>query len=65
MDQIMLKSEIDVLTGKIKQETEQYFEALTRKKDFSAARNIKLRISSLHKNLDNRMQLLSASSIAK
>ena len=65
MDPIMLKSEIDVLTGKIKQETEQYFEALTRRKDFSAARNIKLRISSLHKNLDNRMQLLSSTSTVK
>lgn len=62
MDQLMLQSEINVLTGKIKQETEQYFEALTCKKDFSAARNIKLRISSLHKNLDSRMQLLSLSS---
>ena len=62
MDQIMLKSEIDVLTGKIKQETEQYFEAITRKKDITAARNIRLRLNSLHKNLDSRMQLLSASS---
>jgi hypothetical protein len=58
MDQHMLKSEIDVLTGQIKQETEQYFEAITRKKDFTIARNIKLRLNSLHKNLDNRMQLL-------
>jgi len=65
MDQTMLKSEIDVLAGKIRLETEHYFEALTRKKDFSAARNIKLKISSLHKNLDSRMQLLSSSSIAK
>lgn len=62
MDQIMLKTEIDVLTGKIKQETEQYFEAITRKKDITAARNIRLRLNSLHKNLDSRMQLLSASS---
>ncbi len=61
MDQLMLKSEIDVLTGKIKLETEHYFEALTRQKDFTAARNIKLKINSLHKNLDNRMQLLSVS----
>ncbi len=58
MDQHMLKSEIDQLNGRIRQETEQYFMALTRKKDFSAARNIKLRISFLHKNLDSRVQLL-------
>jgi hypothetical protein len=58
MDRHMLKSEIDVLTGQIKQETDQYFEAITRKKDFMIARNIKLRLNSLHKNLDSRMQLL-------
>jgi hypothetical protein len=58
MDQHMLKSEIDMLTGRIKQETDQYFDAITRKKDFMIARNIKLRLNSLHKNLDSRMQLL-------
>jgi len=58
MDQHMLKSEIDVLAGQIKQETDQYFEAITRKKDFTVARNIKLRLNSLHKNLNSRMQLL-------
>lgn len=58
MDQHMLKSEIDTLAGQIKQETDQYFEAITRKKDFTAARNIKLRLNSLHKNLNSRMQLL-------
>ncbi len=62
MDQQMLQSEISVLNGQIKQETEQYFEAITRKKDITAARNIRLRLNSLHKNLDSRMQLLSISS---
>lgn len=56
MDQHLLKSEIDLLNGRIKEETEQYFEAITRKKDFSAARNIKLRICSLNKNL-SRIQM--------
>lgn len=60
MDQHMLKSEIDLLHGKIKQETDQYFEALTRRKDFTAARNIKLRINSLHKNLTYTLQMLQA-----
>lgn len=59
MDQHMLKSEIDQLTGKIKLETEQYYEALTRKKDFTAARNIKLRINNLQRNLNLRVQLLT------
>jgi hypothetical protein len=58
MDQHSLKSEIDLLAGRIKEETDQYFEAITRKKDFSAARNIKLRINSLNKNLNSRMQML-------
>ena len=62
MDQLMLQSEISVLNGQIKQETEQYYEAITRKKDFTAARNIRLRLNSLHKNLDSRMELLSSSS---
>ena len=65
MDQTMLKSEIDVLTGQIRQETDQYYEAITRKKDFTAARNIKLRLNSLHKNLDSRMQQLSSFAIAR
>lgn len=65
MDQHMLKSEINVLNGQIRQETDQYFEAITRKKDFSAARNIKLRLNSLHKNLDSRMQLISNATIGK
>jgi len=63
MDQIMLKSEIDNLAGLIRQESNDYFEAITRKKDFSIARNIKLRLNSLQKNLDSRMQLLSNSNI--
>lgn len=65
MDQHMLKSEIDLLNGRIRQETDQYFEAITRKKDFTAARNIKLRLNLLHKNLDNTMQLLFASNSAR
>ena len=65
MDQHLLKSEIDLLTGQIREETEHYFEAITRKKDFSAARNIKLRINSLSKNLSSRMQMLSSSSASK
>lgn len=65
MDQHSLKTEIDVLTGKIKQHTDQYFEALTRKKDFSAAKNIKLQISSLQKNLSHRMEMLHTGSAAK
>ena len=60
MDQYTLKSEIDILTGRIKQETEQYYVAITRNKDFTAARNIKLKINSLHKNLTSRMQMLSS-----
>jgi hypothetical protein len=58
MNQHMLKSEIDLLAGQIKQETDQYFEAVTRKKDFTIARNIKLKLNSLYKNLNSRMQLL-------
>ena len=58
MDQHMLKSEIDVLAGQIKQETDQYFEAVTMKRDFTVARNIRLRLNSLEKNLNTRMQLL-------
>jgi len=58
MDQHLLQHEIDQLTGKIKEETEQYFEAITRKKDFSVARNIKLKINSLQKNLSSRMSML-------
>jgi hypothetical protein len=58
MDQHLIKFEIDQLTGKIKEETEHYFEAITRKKDFSAARNIKLRINSLNKNLNSHISLL-------
>lgn len=58
MNQHMLKSEIDQLTGKIRQESDQYYEAITRHKDFTAARNIKLRLNSLQKNLASTMQLL-------
>ena len=65
MDQHMLKSEIDLIAGKIRQETDQYFEAITRKKDFTAARNIKLRLNLLHKNLDSQMQLFYASNPAR
>lgn len=61
MDQHLLQNEIDQLTGRIKRETEQYFEAITRKKDFSAARNIKLKICSLQKNLSSRMSMLNGS----
>lgn len=60
MDQQTIQSEIDQLTGRIKEETEHYFEAITRKKDFSVARNIKQRINSLNKNLSSRIQMLSA-----
>lgn len=65
MDQHMLKAEIDNLTGKIRQETEQYFEAITRHKDFTIARNIKLKLNSLHKNLHSRMLLLTSTDIAR
>jgi hypothetical protein len=65
MDQSLIQTEIDLLTGKIKEETEQYFEAITRKKDFTAARNIKLKINSLNKNLSYRMQMLGSSSISR
>jgi hypothetical protein len=65
MDQLLLQSEIDQLAGKIKEETEQYFEAITRKKDFTAARNIKLKINTLNKNLSYRMQMLGHGSIAR
>jgi hypothetical protein len=65
MDQSLIQTEIDLLTGKIKEETEQYFEAITSKKDFTAARNIKLKINSLNKNLSYRMQMLGSSSISR
>ncbi len=62
MDQHLLQTEIDQLTGSIKQENEEYFEAITRKKDFTAARNIKLKINSLQKNLSSRMNMLNGGS---
>lgn len=55
MDQHLLQNEIDEITVKIKEETEHYFEAITRQKDFTVARNIKLRINSLNKNLSRMM----------
>jgi hypothetical protein len=61
MDQHMLQTEIDQLAGKLKEQTEQYFEAITRRKDFTAARNIKLKINSLNKNLSSRMQMMGGS----
>lgn len=65
MDQQMLKSEINSLNGQIRLETEQYFEAITRKKDLTVARNIKMRLNSLHKNLDSRIQLLTSPASVK
>lgn len=65
MDQQLLKSEINSLTGQIRQETDQYFEAITRKKDLMVARNIKLRLSSLQKNLHSRLAMLTAPSSIK
>jgi hypothetical protein len=65
MDQNTIQTEIDQLTGRIKEETEQYFVAITRKKDFTAARNIKLKINSLSKNLSYRMQMLGNGASAK
>lgn len=62
MDQHSIQTEIDQLAGKIKEETDHYYEAITRKKDFTAARNIKLKINSLNKNLSSRMQMLNSSS---
>jgi hypothetical protein len=62
MEHYTLHSEIAILNGRIKEETNQYYEALTRKKDMTAARNIKLRLNSLYKNLETRIQVLGASS---
>jgi hypothetical protein len=50
------KSEIDILTGQIQKETEHYFEAVTRNKDLTLARNLKVKIRNLQKLLDARVQ---------
>jgi hypothetical protein len=62
MEHYSQNPEIAILNGRIAEETNHYFEALTRQKDRTAARNIKLKLNSLYKNLETRIQLMGVSS---
>ncbi|MCE3282975.1 MAG: hypothetical protein K0Q66_1712 [Chitinophagaceae bacterium] len=62
MEQYTQHPEIAILNGRIAEETNHYYEALTRQKDRTAARNIKLKLNSLYKNLETRILLMGAGS---
>ena len=45
------QQDIDLIVNQIKEETEHYFEAITRSKDLTVARNIKMKINKLQRIL--------------
>ena len=62
MELYNINSTIDLLNGQIQEETEHYYEAITQQKDFTAARNIRHKISLLQKNLQEQMLQANATS---